>query len=276
MTPRALAVSGRGLVDPTTAVLAADDEGFTRGRAAFETLRIYGSRPFRLREHLDRLIGSAQRVGLPSVDRDEVERLVRLALEAAGLEDGTLRVFWTAGPPDGPPRALVLVGEVPEWIEGARAGGVRLASLLGIRASAPWLLPGTKSTSYAVNIAAEQEARRRGADDAVFVDESGIVLEGPVTNVWWRTASTLYTPSLELGILAGETRAVVLELAAGVGYAVEEGVYPLDRLAAADEVFTSSSVREIMPVVALNGLPVPRGPAAADLQLALRRATLLP
>ena len=107
MTPRALAVSGRGLVDPATAVLAADDEGFTRGRAAFETMRIYDSRPFRLKEHLDRLVGSARRVGLPVVDREDVESLVRLALEAAGLEDGTLRVFWTAGPPEGPPRALV-------------------------------------------------------------------------------------------------------------------------------------------------------------------------
>jgi 4-amino-4-deoxychorismate lyase len=273
--PSALAVSGRGLVDPATPVLLADDEGFTRGRAAFETMRVYGSRPFRLAEHLDRLVGSAQRVGLPPVDREGSEHLVGLALEGAGLAEGTLRVYWTAGPPGGPPAALVLVGEIPDWIEETRMRGIRLVSLLGLRASVPWLLPGTKSTSYAVNIAAEQEAQRRAADDAVFVDDHGIVLEGPVTNVWWRSGSTLYTPSLELGILAGETRATVLELAAGLGYAVEEGVYPLDRLAAADEAFTSSSVREIMPVVALDGQPVPRGPASADLQAALRRATLL-
>ena len=79
-----------------------------------------------------------------------------------------------------------------------------------------------KSTSYAVNMAAEAEARRRGADDAVFVDADGIVLEGPTTNIWWRRGRTLFTPSLELGILAGVTRAAVIELAAGAGYTVEK------------------------------------------------------
>ena len=75
------------------------------------------------------------------------------------------------------------------------------------RAGAPWLLGGVKSTSYAVNMAAELEAQRREADDAVFLASGRIVLEGPVTNVWWRTGRDLFTPALELGILAGVTRA---------------------------------------------------------------------
>jgi 4-amino-4-deoxychorismate lyase len=119
-------------------------------------------------------------------------------------------------------------------------------------------------------MAAEREAKRRGADDAVFVDEDGIVLEGPVTNIWWRVGRTLVTPALELGILAGETRAALLGLAADRGFAVEEGSFPLADLAGAEEAFTSSSVREIMPVVELDGRPVPRGPAAGELQAALR------
>ena len=129
-----------------------------------------------------------------------------------------------------------------------------------------------KSTSYAVNMAAEAEARRRGADDAVFVDADGIVLEGPTTNIWWRRGRTLYTPSLELGILAGVTRAAVIELAGAAGYTVEEGAYPLGELAGAEEAFTSSSVREVMPVVELDDAPIGRGPAADELQAALRRA----
>ncbi len=116
-------------------------------------------------------------------------------------------------------------------------------------------MPATKSTSYAVSIAAEAEAKARGADDAVFVDGDGIVLEGPVTNIWWREGDVLLTPSLEVGILAGETRAALLELAARAGQEVEEGVFPLERLLAADEAFTSSSIREVMPVVAVDGLP---------------------
>jgi branched-subunit amino acid aminotransferase/4-amino-4-deoxychorismate lyase len=124
--------------------------------------------------------------------------------------------------------------------------------------------------SYATHAAAAAEARRRDADDAVFVDLDETVLEGTVTNVWWREGSRLLTPSLELGILAGETRAALLELAPACGYEVEEGMYPLSRLREADEIFTSSSVREVMPVVALDGEPVSRGPAADALQAALR------
>ena len=91
----------------------------------------------------------------------------------------------------------------------------------------PGCCPATKSVSYAVNMAAEAEAKRRGADDAVFVDADGIVLEGPVTNIWWREGDVLVTPSVELGILAGETRAALLALARGTGWVVEEGAYPL-------------------------------------------------
>jgi branched-subunit amino acid aminotransferase/4-amino-4-deoxychorismate lyase len=134
----------------------------------------------------------------------------------------------------------------------------------------PWLLPGVKSTSYAVNMAAEAEARRRGVDEAVFVDGEGVVLEGTVTNVWWRAGETLRTPALELGILAGVTRAALLDLARGVGFTVEEGVFRLEELLEAEEAFTSSSVRELMPLVEVDGRALGRGPAADVLQRALR------
>ena len=144
-----------------------------------------------------------------------------------------------------------------------------MVTLLGIRSDVPWFLPGVKSTSYAVNIAAEAEARRRGADDAVFVDADGLVLEGPVTNVWWRVGETLFTPSLDLGILAGVTRAAVAELARG-RWPVREGRFHADELRGADEAFTSSSVRELMPLAAVDDSPLGRGPAANELQAALR------
>ena len=98
------------------------------------------------------------------------------------------------------------------------------------------------------------------------------MLEGPTTNIWWRVDRTLQTPSLDLGILAGVTRATVVELAGATGYAVEEGHYGLTELLAADEAFTSSSVREVMPVTELDGAPIARGPAADELQAALRQA----
>jgi 4-amino-4-deoxychorismate lyase len=266
----AVAVGGRGVVDPAEPVLRADDEALLRGRAAFETLRVYAGTPFRLAEHLDRLAGSAERIGLPAVNRAELEDLAAQALEAAGEAESVLRLFWTPTP-----TALALVSTLPEHHDELRERGQKLISLRGVRADEPWLLPGVKSTSYAVNMAAEAEAHRRGADDAVFVDDAGVVLEGPTTNVWWRRGRTLVTPALELGILAGVTRAVVLELADAAGYGVEEGTYRLADLASADEAFTSSSIREVMPVVELDGAPVPRGSAGGELQAALRRTAMV-
>jgi branched-subunit amino acid aminotransferase/4-amino-4-deoxychorismate lyase len=272
VTRLALAVTGRGLVDPAAGVIAVDDDGFARGRAAFETLRVYGGRPFRLEQHLRRLAGSSARLGLPPPDLEELRGLAAAALEAASEADCVLRFYWTPGPADGEPTGLALVSEVPGWIEEARGRGQTLASVAFPRRTAPWLLPGTKSVSYATHLAAEREAKERGADDAVLVDEGGVVLEGPVTNIWWRTGDELHTPSLALGILAGETRAALLELAGDAGYRVETGIYPLAALRAADEAFTSSSVREVMPVVGVDDVAFPAGSAAAALQAALRRA----
>ena len=271
MTLVALAVSGRGVVDPAEPVVHADDEGFLRGKGAFETTRVYGGRPFRLGAHLERLRESAQRLGLTVPP--EVEELAHAALDAAGRGDFFLRVYVTPGrEAAGRPLALALVGELPPELEELRARGIALVSIeLGV--DPPFLLGGVKSTSYAANMVAVDEAKRRGADDALFLARDGIVLEGPTTNVWWRRGDVLHTPALELGVLAGVTRAVLAEAAPELGYRVEEGVYRLPDLLAADEAFTSSSVREVMPVAAVDGSRFELGPAARALQAALRALT---
>jgi branched-subunit amino acid aminotransferase/4-amino-4-deoxychorismate lyase len=263
----AVAVEGRGLVDPSEPVFGAADDALLRGRAAFETTRVYGGRPFRLDAHLERLARSAERVGLPPPP--PAGQLVGEALAAGGAPDAGLRLYWTGD------ALVVTVAAIPADLEALRTRGLRLVSLpLGIDADQPdWLLAGVKSTSYAVNMAAEAEARRRGADDAVFTARGGVVLEAPISNIWWRRGETLFTASLELGVLAGVTRATVIELAPEAGFRIEEGRFPLDELQRADEAFTSSSIRELMPVVELDGEQVGDGrpgPAAATLQAALR------
>lgn len=270
--PVAVAVSGRGLVDPALPVLLADDEGFARGTAVFETLRVYDGVPFRLTEHLARLRLSAERLELTPPDPEHVGELARAALDAARLGDGVLRLYWTPGAPGDEARGIALVAPLPAGLEALRARGLRVVTLAWPRRDLAWLLPSTKSVSYATHLAAQREAARRGADDAVFVDPEGVVLECPVSNIWWRVGERLLTPSLQLGILAGETRAALLELAVELDYGVEEGIFPLESLASADEAFTSSSIREVMPVVELDGCAVARSPAAAELQAALRRA----
>jgi branched-subunit amino acid aminotransferase/4-amino-4-deoxychorismate lyase len=134
-------------------------------------------------------------------------------------------------------------------------------------------LPGVKTTSYAVNMAAQRAARAKGADDAVFVGLGGELLEAPTANLWWRSGDTLYTPSLQLGILAGITRAALLELAPGLGLRVLDGVFTAEDLLAGEEAFLSSSTREVMPVVEVDGAGVGGGvpgPVAASLQAGLR------
>jgi 4-amino-4-deoxychorismate lyase len=272
VTLLALAVAGRGVVDRGEPVLNATDEAVLRGRVAFETTRVYEGRPFKLDEHLARLAGSAARLALPDVDVDECASLAAAALERAGVRDVVLRIYVTDE------TVLAIASDIPPELEEMRARGASVVSLpLGVdgqlRAIAPWLLGGVKSTSYAVNMAAQDEARRRGADDAIFVTSDGTVLEGTVTNVWWRGERTLYTPALELGVLAGVTRATLIEAAAELGYDVREGAFPLEHLAGAEEAFMSSSVREVMPVVRLDEGPVGDarpGSAARDLQTALR------
>ncbi|MEX2210894.1 MAG: aminotransferase class IV [Gaiellaceae bacterium] len=271
MTLIALAVSGLGLVDPDEPVIHADDEGFLRGRGAFETTRVYQGRPFRLDRHLERLGESAARLGLTVPGG--VAELAGEALGAAGPVDAFLRLYVTPGREErGEARALALVGELPPELETLRARGIALITVpLGIEP--PWFLGGVKSTSYAVNMVAVDEAKRRGADDALFLARGDVVLEGPTTNIWWRGGDTLFTPALELGVLAGVIRAVVQEAAPELGYRAEEGAYALPVLLEADEVFTSSSVRELMPVASVDGVTFALGPAARALQAALRALT---
>ena len=168
------------------------------------------------------------------------------------------------------PVALAVVAELPPDLEELRATGLRAITVEFRPAD---LIGGVKSTSYALNMMAVDEARARGAEDAVFVAGDGTVLEATTSNVWWRRGSTLFTPAVDGRILAGVTRDVLLELASPAGYEVAEGVFPVSELAAADEAFASSSIREVMPIVALDGRPIgggEPGEGAAALQAALR------
>ena len=191
------------------------------------------------------------------------------ALDEAGEAEGVLRVYATPGRGDGP-LALAVVSELPADLDELRAHGIRAITVEFRPAD---LIGGVKSTSYALNMMAVDEARARGADDAVFVSADGIVLEGTTSNVWWRRGATLYTPAVDGGILAGVTRDVLAEAAPGLGYEVIEGTFPIDDLASAEEAFACSSIREVMPIIALDGHPIGDGrpgQAAARLQTALR------
>jgi branched-subunit amino acid aminotransferase/4-amino-4-deoxychorismate lyase len=272
MSLLAVAVSGRGLVSPDEPVVYVDDEAFMRGRGAFETMRVYGSRPFRFDEHVVRLEASCARLGFAAPNRDEVERLADGALRAAGADDAMLRIYATPGRDDAGPLAIVVVGELPPDLDEMRERGIQLITVVFQPAR---LIGGIKSTSYALNMIAVDEARASGADDAVFLGQDGVVLEATTSNIWWRRGNVLFTPALAVGILEGVTRSVLAQAAPALGYELLEGTFPVAELAGSEEAFTTSSVREVMPVVGLDGAAIGDacpGEAARELQAALRDA----
>jgi len=277
--PRVLRIlaAGPGVAQGGGEALSPLDLALLRGEAVFETMRVYQGRVFRPGAHLERLAASAAalQVTLPQ----GLEKLVEEAAGACQGGDGVVRLVCTRGV-EGElvSSAFAVVTEVPDGHDEDRRRGLRIALLTLavdplVRAAAPWLLAGVKSTSYAVNMAAQRAAQARGADDAVFVGLGGELLEAPTANVWWRSGQVLHTPALDLGILAGVTRAALVELAPSAGCRVVEGVFTADDLVAADEAFLTSSVREVMPVVQVDGVRIGDGrpgTAAVALQAALR------
>ena len=115
--------------------------------------------------------------------------------------------------------------------------------------------------------------RARSTEDErvveIFLTTDGTVLELTMANIWWRNGDVLSTPSLSTGVLPGVTRSAVMRVATELGYRVQEGEYPLASVLAADEAFTSSAVREVLPIVAIDGHELPRGEAARRVQAAL-------
>ncbi len=256
MTLLAVAVAGRGLVDPAEPIFGAGDEALLRGGAAFETLRVYGGRPFLVDRHLERLRHSAATLALAAPDG--VEELISLVVGSAPPEH-VLRLYRTSD------AVAATAAPLPSGLDAQRARGAGLRSFeIG---EPPPLLRGAKTTSYGLSFAARREAERLGADDALLLGGGG-VLEAATSNVWWRRGDELFTPATGAGVLPGVTRAFLAELEP-----VTEGRFPIADLLAADEAFTTSSIREVMPVVAVDGQPIGDGrpgPAAARLQAGLR------
>jgi len=251
-------VGGKGLVDPSQPVFHPDDEALLRGAAAFETVRIRRGGPVLLRRHVDRLRGSCLALRLPSPDG--VEELALEAAAAAGADEGALRLFRTGM------TLLATVQPLPPGLEELRRRGIAVVT---VRTTSAGLLTGVKATSYATALAAIAEAERSGADDAVYLGEGETVLEATMSNVWWRLGDVLVTPALSTGVLPGVTRGAVASLARSAGYRVREGSFTLPNLLRSDEAFTSSAVREIMPIVAVDGRELPHGEAAPRLQALL-------
>ena len=265
------------IVDPATPVLRADDLGVVRGEAVFETLRIAGGQPAFLDQHLRRLERSAARlaIDLPGGWRELAHTACTEYSRAYDGADGVLRLTCSKGAPGAGPFGFALVTPIPETSIEARMHGVSAVTLsLGVpatlRAEAPWLLGGVKSTSYAVNMASLRQAEAEGAHDAIWTSSDGEVLEAPTSTVGWVKDGVLITPPAdEVGTLPGTTAHVAIGLSP-VPVEVRRG--RAEELASADEVMLLSSVRGVAPVVRLDGRALAVGPVTTALSGAFERA----
>lgn len=235
------------LLAPARATVSVLDIGMQRGFGCFEALRSYGGRPFRSWAHFERLVASADKLGIPAPDGSLVEGWIADRSAAGG--DCVVRVYLTGGlDPARPGRGSTVVVYAEPLPD--ESGPVRLRPV-----DAPWHpdgvaseLTGAKTLSYGPNLAASLTAQRAGYDDALLIGRSGSVLEGPTYGVAWVVDGVLETPTLDLGILASITREAMLEVASAQALPVVEGRFPLDRMLAADEAMALSTVKEIMPV----------------------------
>jgi branched-chain amino acid aminotransferase len=231
------------------------DEGLTRGDGGFEVMRLYGGRPFAVDDHLARLGRTCAGLRL-AWDEDAVRGEIAALLEAAGTVEALLRVVLTRGG-----RRILTIEPLPAQLGVARVATVTYAPNR--------VLDGLKTLSYAGNMLAGRLARERGFDEALLVTPHGRVLEGPTWTFFWVSGGQLLTPPLEDRILASITRAYVIEECGGV-----ERPCTMDDVAAADEAFIASTVREAMPIAVVDDIRLPAAPGpvtvAAQERLAQR------
>ncbi len=245
------------LIDERTASVSVFDHGLTVGDGIFETLRVTRGQPFALTRHLVRLARSARGLGLAEPDPDYVRAACLAVLDASQLPgDMRLRITYTGGlaPPgsgrgNANPTLIVAVAPFDPWAQTA------------VVATVPWprnergAVSGLKTTSYAENVVALAHAHERGASEALMPNTHGQLCEGTGSNLFVVLDGVLVTPPLTSGCLAGVTRELVLEWCGG-----EERDLPMESLFAADEVFITSSTRNVQPVEQVDDHQVPQAP----------------
>ncbi|MFF2728729.1 aminotransferase class IV [Streptomyces sp. NPDC058008] len=245
-----------GLRDADDARLSVLDHGLTVGDGVFETVRVAGGRPFALTRHLDRLTRSARGLGLPAPDHGAVRHAVAAVAEANPMELGRMRITFTGGLSplgsdrgDAPPSLVVALGEAAR-----RPDSTAVVTV-------PWTrnergaVTGLKTTSYAENVVALARAHEHGASEALFPNTVGQLCEGTGSNVFVVLDGRIHTPPVASGCLAGITRALTVEWTGA-----QETDLPLDVLERAEEIFLTSTLRDIQAVHRVDGRELPGAP----------------
>lgn len=244
--------------------VSARDRGLTLADGVFETMRVHHGRVFRLDRHLARLQRGLAALQIPAPD--DLREWVLAAVPDASFGSASMRLTVTRGagpaglapPADAHPTVIVAVNPFPAFPAATYENGL-MVHVASARRNEHALTSGLKTLAFTESVAALLEARRAGADDAVFLDTAGHWSEGTSGNLFVHTGGVLATPPLSCGALPGITRATVLEIAAARGVPAVERELDRGELFAAQEAFLTSSLRGLAPVVRVDGRPIGTG-----------------
>jgi branched-chain amino acid aminotransferase len=248
------------LADSGAACVSPSDHGLLVGDGVFETLRCYAGVPFALEDHLGRLEAGAAALGLVPPVRRSLREAARTVIEANALADARMRITLTSGPGppglvrgDAQPTLLVSAQPLTPWPPTATA----IVSRWSRDQDSP--LSGVKTISLVESVMALTEARAAGAAEGILLNRRGNVCEATTANVFVVRGGQVETPSLASGCLPGITRDRVLGLCAELGLGGAQTEIPAAALREADELFVTSSTREVQPLVELDGRPLGTG-----------------
>ncbi|MFJ6652828.1 aminodeoxychorismate lyase [Microbacterium sp. NPDC091313] len=244
-------------IDPAAPALSVGELSTQRGDGIFESIGVVDGHAQETGAHLERLAHSARICDLPAPHLEQWRQAVQRVAAEADAGESVIKLILSRGVEHGPaPTAWVTLAPAADNTR-ARREGIRVVTLdrgldSAAPARAPWLLLGAKTLSYAVNMAAIREAKRRGADDALFVSSDGVVLEGPTSSVLLRFGDRFVTPEPGAGILHGTTQLSLFDWLAAEGRATAYEEVPASALGEADAAWLVSSVRLAAPVTAID------------------------
>ena len=238
-------------VPASQASLHLNDLGLVRGYGVFEVLRTYGTRPFGLLAHLERMQRSAAQIELDLPwSLAEIKSIVEATLAQNDPTDVTIRIIATGGAsssfliPEDRPSLLVMLAAVKPYSEHLYRDGAPL-----ITYNLPRFMPTVKSLNYITAIMGQRRARAAGAIEALHCDEQGVISECTTSNFFIFRGDQLITPALD--VLPGVTRAAVLELADDL-FEIHQRPIQRTELTLADEAFITSTTKEVMPIVRID------------------------
>ncbi len=263
-------INGR-IFPKSKAKVSVFDSSYLYGEGVFETIRVREGRILFAGEHWARLRRSARSLGLKLPFSSKVlEKAIGLLLKKNSLREAGVRLT-LSHLPTGKSQLVIFTRSCPKYPSTGRL--ILIRSVTG----AGGVLPTVKTTNRLANVLAEQEIKKRNATEGVFRNRDGFVTEGSTSNLFIVKRRKVWTPPLSDGLLPGTRRAVVMRLARKLGIVVKErSLHPKD-LAASDEIFVTSTLKEILPIAFFEGKKIGRsvpGPVTTRLMAAYEQ--LLP